>query len=136
MARCSARGQLHTPHPDDPDDDPQTEVDNALGVWGLQIVDAGEDEEPVRVKTKKCYLWPCNVPTYNIWQRLQTQWRRAGMDNTPTGLDYTAVTAYLVDVLRTPAKQRPEIFEGLQAMECATLDEWNKQRDKAASRRA
>lgn len=69
----------------------------------------------------KCYLWPCNQATFCIWQRLQTQWNHAGMGER-SGLDYSAVIGYLRDIRRIPAKERVEIFHGLQAMELAALE--------------
>ena len=43
-----------------------------------------------------------------------------------TGLDYTAVTAYLRDVVQLKRKDVAELFPLLQAMETATLTEWAK----------
>lgn len=73
----------------------------------------------------KCYLWPCNVQAFRTWQSLQTQWR-VGMGGR-TGLDYTAVLAYLRATIKP--KDRADMFNSLQAMEFAALDEWAQQRD-------
>ncbi|MGN1038535.1 MAG: DUF1799 domain-containing protein [Mailhella sp.] len=60
---------------------------------------------------------PEAVPIWNLWCRVQTQWR-AGFDI--TGLDYTAVLAvakiYGVEVT-------PEVFSAIQAMEMDVLKE-------------
>ena len=81
---------------------------------------------------KFCYLWPCNVRTYAIWHRIQTQWRRGGTGER-TGLDYSGVEVYLRCVERIPPnRQWAEIWAGLQAMEAAALNAWaQQQRDKA-----
>jgi len=72
------------------------------------------------------WLWPCNVRTWGIWQRIQTQWRVgvSGRD----GLDYAGVSAYLQAVERIKPRHFAETFSCLQAMEWAALDEWAKQR--------
>lgn len=123
VARLQARGQLHIPQPGE-DLDETPEFDDALAAFGLQpIMDGGDNPEPVQ---DYCYLWPCNVAVFNLWQRLQTQWR-VGADG-PTGLDYTAVIAYLQDVARVRRKDFDEVFAHVQAMENATLLEWQEQR--------
>lgn len=60
---------------------------------------------------------------FNVWQRLQTQWRTGGMGER-TGLDYAAVTSYLREVLGIKPKERAALFGGLQAMEWAALEAW------------
>lgn len=74
-----------------------------------------------------CYLWPCNVPAFNAWQRLQTQWRDSAMGGR-TGLDYSAVTAFLRDVLRIKPKALADLFACIQAMEVAALNVWNQEK--------
>ena len=128
VARIQACGQLHIPKEnEDPDD--TTELDESAAVWGLQIVteddDDGGDNPP---KQDLCYLWPDNVDTFNVWSQLQTQWR-VGMSGA-TGLDYTAVAAYLRDVVGIKKKDLPERFSEIRAMEIATLNEWAKLQDK------
>ena len=115
-----ARGQLDTRHDDDADQ--EAEFDDALAVFGLSPESApGEPEAQDR-----CYLWPCNVRVWNIWHRIQTQWRTGGMGGR-TGLDYDALATYLRQVERIrPTREWGEIWIGLQAMECAALDEWAK----------
>lgn len=129
VARIQARGQLHIPtQGEDPDD--TTEIDEAAAAFGLQIVtqdddDGGDKPEPQR---DLCYLWPENVDTFNIWCKLQTQWR-VGMSGA-SGLDYTAVAAYLRDVVGVKKKDLPERFEEIRAMEVAALNEWARQQAK------
>lgn len=98
-------------------------------MFGLQIVtqddDGGDNPQPQR---DLCYLWPDNVDTFNLWCQLQTQWR-VGMSGA-TGLDYTAVAAYLRDVVGIKKKDLPERFAEIRAMEVATLNEWSAQQAK------
>lgn len=67
------------------------------------------------------------MATFNLWQRLQTQWREGSMAGR-SGLDYGAVAAYLRDVLLIKPKARAELFAGIQAMELAALQEWAQQK--------
>ena len=129
VARIQARGQLYIPNQgEDPDD--TTEIDEAAAAFGIQIttedVDDGGDRSPP--KQDLCYLWPDNVDTFNVWSQLQTQWR-VGMSGA-TGLDYTAVTAYLREVVGVKRKDLDEWFKNFRAMEIATLNEWAKLQDK------
>ena len=129
VARVQARGQLYIPNQgEDPDD--TTEIDEAAAAFGLQITTEEDDDEEDRPQPKQdlCYLWPDNVDTFNVWSQLQTQWR-VGMSGA-TGLDYTAVAAYLRDVVGIKKKDLPERFAEIRAMEVATLNEWAKLQDK------
>lgn len=45
-----------------------------------------------------------------------------------SGLDYSAVSAYLRDVLCIKPKARGELFSGIQAMEFAALEVWGEER--------
>lgn len=130
VARVQARGQLYIPNQgEDPDD--TTEIDEAAAAFGLQITTEEEDddeEDRPQPKQDLCYLWPDNVDTFNVWSQLQTQWR-VGMSGA-TGLDYTAVAAYLRDVVGIKKKDLPERFAEIRAMEVATLNEWAKLQDK------
>lgn len=74
------------------------------------------------------YLWPCNVPAWEHWQAVQSQWR-VGMGGA-TGLDYAGVIAYLREYVRN-AKTRRETLDGIRAAERATLDVWAAQRAEA-----
>jgi len=70
------------------------------------------------------YLWPCNVPTWQHWQAVQTQWRSG--TGGATGLDYAGVRAYL-DEQDLPTPERRDIFAGIQAAEAGTLAAWHEQ---------
>lgn len=125
VARIWARGQLYIPRQGE-HDDPEAELDEALAAFGLQQeVPEGDQAAP---PPDKCYLWPCNVATFDIWQRLQSQWRVGGMGGERTGLDYAGVAAYLRDVAQVQRRALPEVFSGLQAMEFAALEVWASQR--------
>lgn len=117
VARIQARGQLHIPTQGKPDES-EAEFDEALAVFGLQPGE--EDEAPA--PPEKCYLWPCNLRTFNVWQKVQTQWRVAmgGRE----GLDYGGVDRYLASVPGFRPKARAELWAGLRAMERAALEVW------------
>ena len=121
VARIQARGLLYIPSADQPDG--PEEFDEALALFGLRA-DAAPDDVPE--PEDKCYLWPCNVAAWNLWGKVQTQWR-VGMEGR-TGLDYAGVCAYLVDVLGLKRQERAELFKGLQAMEVEALNVWAQQR--------
>lgn len=121
VARIQARGQLSIPGSNHA---PDAEFDEALAAFGLT---SGDDEDGTGAPDAMCYLWPCNVPAFNAWQRLQTQWRESAMGGR-TGLDYSAVAAFLRDVLRIKPKARADLFAGIQAMEVAALNVWNQEK--------
>lgn len=146
VARCQARGLLEIPGSDNDDDhDVQaTHVDDAAAAFGLCLAaqDADEgDEIPTTAADgqadqpqarqgagPRVYLWPCNLATFNAWQRVQTQWQHDASGK-PTGLQYAGVMPFLARVLRLKPKAFDEIFSGLQAMERAALGVWREQRD-------
>lgn len=61
---------------------------------------------------------PNNRDIWLLWANVNTQWRIAGMEGTPIGLDYNAVkiVAETLDIELTPAN-----LHKLQALENATL---------------
>lgn len=101
------------------DDARQTEVDEALAAVGLVATAQLDIEETFS-------LWPENLPTFLLWQSVQTQWRTGGMGSA-TGLDYGGVQACM-DLRGIRKKDRAQMFESLQAMENATLTEWEKKK--------
>lgn len=123
VARCQARGQLHIPAQDAADE--PAELDEALAAFGLQQEPA-DGPDGARVASSKCYLWPCNVPAFNLWQRVQTQWRVGWRGR--EGLDYAGVSAYMRDILAIKPKDRAALFKGLQAMELAALEVYDQQK--------
>lgn len=101
------------------DDAKQTEIAAALAAVGLVAIDAVTLDDTFA-------LWPENLPTFNLWQAVQTQWRSGGM-GPPTGLDYGGVQACMA-LRGVRKKEQAELFSGLQAMEQATLSAWDKQK--------
>lgn len=87
-----------------------------------------EDDAAAGAGPDEWHLWPENVPTWTLWQSLQTQWR-TGMAGA-AGLDYAAVWA-LID-RRVPRRRRDEVFGAVQSMERAVLKVWA---DKAEQER-
>lgn len=112
-----ACGQLRTGP--DRDEARQSEIDEALAAVGLVATAPVERDEVFA-------LWPENVPTFNFWQAVQTQWSAAGTGY-PTGLDYAGVAACM-DLHGIRKAARAELFVGLQVMEQATLTAWSKQK--------
>lgn len=108
----------------------------ALAAMGLLIevddeVDAGNEAKPTDPADVVC-LWPCNVPAWNAWCAVSTQWRSAGLDGMRTGLDYTAVLATLRHGLGLGSNAIGGVFASLRAMEQAALEEWRAARERAA----
>lgn len=68
-------------------------------------------------------LWPENVPVFDIWMSLQTQWfTEMGIR---TRLDYGAVDVAM-RMRGVGKKDRSEFFTCIQAMERAALEAWQK----------
>lgn len=99
-----------------------------------EFADGQADDEPDRLKNAPpiFYLWPCNVTTYNLWHRCQTQWHTGGMGGTRTGLCYAGVQAAMQH-LGIPMRKRKTIFSGIQAMERAALSAWAEQQQSSAN---
>lgn len=74
------------------------------------------------------YLWPCNLKTWVLWQRLQTMWRchMGGRE----GLDWSNVVTWLRHAEGMGDKQINKTMHLLHAMEHAALGAWAKQRDE------
>ncbi len=120
VARIQARGQLYIPGSTHA---PEAEFDEALAAFGFDQ----DGEDGASAPDGICYLWPCNVAAFNLWQRLQTQWRANPMGGR-SGLDYGAIVAYLRDVLLIKPKERAALFAGIQAMEFAALEVWGQEK--------
>jgi len=78
------------------------------------------------------YIWPKNLNTWQLWQRLQSMWRTgmAGRD----GLDWPSVTTWLRHAERMGAKELATTLHCLRAMEVAALNVWAEQREKQAAK--
>lgn len=69
-------------------------------------------------------MWEENWPAVMFFSRISTQWRVGGMGS-PSGLDYTAVLA-LLRTLRLPRADADALFDDVQTMERAALQEMSK----------
>ncbi|MBS0507581.1 MAG: DUF1799 domain-containing protein [Proteobacteria bacterium] len=94
----------------------------ALASFGLLPPGDGDDAEGAEL-----WLWPDNRPAWDLWLCLSTQWR-VGMGGA-TGLDYAGVQAAM-QLMGVARKDRAELFALVRAMEGATLDEWERQRER------
>lgn len=92
-------------------------MSKALAVWGLQAA----DPEDVTVE-EEFYLWPECVPTFQLWNVVQTQWRE-DVSGRRTGLDYAGLKACM-DMQQIPDDERAALFWGVRVMERAALKEW------------
>ncbi|HEY9081344.1 DUF1799 domain-containing protein [Magnetovibrio sp.] len=65
-------------------------------------------------------IHPANADAVRLFVMLKTQWRFAGLDGAPMGLDYQAIepTARLAGIETTP-----KLFNKLRVMEYAALSE-------------
>jgi len=90
-----------------------TSVTESLASFGLVMEKAPQQDE--------VFLWPENLSTWNLWNRIQTQWR-VGTSGF-TGLDYSGVQVCMIMCGIKP-KDSPEIFSALQAMEISALVAW------------
>lgn len=115
VARCAALGQLLN---DETQREEEVEVDLALAAFGLVATRLAEPVDLI-------YLWPENVPTWNLFQSLQTQWV-VGMSGA-IGLNYQSVNIVMTH-RAIPRRDRQQVFSEIQAMERATLSAWEKQK--------
>ena len=67
-----------------------------------------QEVEPV------CLIWPENLPAFELWARVFTQWRR-DPEGRRDGLDYSAVVA--VGGLHWGRKRLAEIMDDLRVIE-------------------
>lgn len=83
-------------------------------------------EMPV-AKLEEIYLWPCNQESWRLFQRLQSQWT-VGVAGA-TGLNYAGIESAL-RLMGIKGSKRSELFADIQVMEEATLEGWEKRRNK------
>lgn len=115
-----ARGQLVIEGSEESAEESEQEINEAFAAFGL-VADGQLD-----LDSETFALWPENLPTFNLWQQIQTQWRVGGVGN-PTGLDYAGIEAYMrLSGIRK--KDQANFLPGIQAMERATLNEWANQK--------
>lgn len=94
-------------------------VDEAAAAMGLLIRRAP-------VVSDALYLWPENVPSWNLFQAMSTQWMvdMAGA----TGLSYPGVEV-VMRKFRVKRCDEERIFHEIQCMERATLSAWGERND-------
>lgn len=91
------------------------------------MLEVEPDRPVVPAPTSYCYLWPCNLPVFLAWQRLQSQWR-LDVEGHKCGLDYAGVSSYLRDVQMLEGAALARMFDHLQVMEFESLNVWNEAR--------
>lgn len=106
---------------------------DALAAFGLRAAEAGEGQAAAAEPPAdpEVYLWPCNEPVWQLWQRVQTQWD-VGMGG-PTGLRYEGVRV-VMGFCGLPRRERAWAFECIQAMERAVLRVYAERRPGGQSR--
>jgi hypothetical protein len=72
------------------------------------------------------YLWPENVPSWNLFQAMSTQWM-VGMAGA-TGLSYPGVEVVMRKA-RVKRCDEERIFHEIQCMERVTLSAWREKTD-------
>lgn len=111
-----ARGQLSTEDAQAADHD---ERDAALAAWGLKL----EGDAP---QLPAVYLWPENLPTFQLWHLAQSSLRH-GMQGAE-GIDYGALHAMVsrTRCMRLPAspRRRASLWADLRIVESTALQEW------------
>lgn len=94
-------------------------AEEAAAVMGLRIRRAP-------VVSDALYLWPENVPSWNLFQSMSTQWM-VGMTGA-TGLSYPGVEVVMRKA-RVKRCDEERIFHEIQCMERATLSAWRERND-------
>ncbi len=64
-------------------------------------------------------IWPDNVSAFNVYTRLHSQWRIAGMGSA-TGLDYSTLEFFL-ELERVPRSTWAETVTAVQVMETEAI---------------
>lgn len=118
--RIWARGELVVPSIEGGEDGKVSAVDEALAAFGLFAESqAPEDEE--------CFLWPENLQAFGLWMSVQFQW-----DLDPQGYRYRlnlpGVQVCINNMRGVSESEKLDYFHMVQACECATLEEWRRQR--------
>jgi hypothetical protein len=115
VARFDALGQIEWEDAREQDD---AAVDEALAAFGLVAVRTVEKFEPL-------YLWPENIPSWELFRGVSTQWviGPGGL----VGLNYQGVEV----VMRKRCIKRSDesrLFSDIQVMERATLNAWSERK--------
>lgn len=98
------------------------DMEDAARVFGIVLISKPKPPPVFAV-------WPgANWETVQLFLGMQTQWERAGMDGTMTGLNYARLPVVAAGLR---IRWRP-LFERLQVMEYAALQELAKRRPTTA----
>lgn len=95
---------------------------------GLQDEIAGAPTED-EIEPEQCEIWLDNVPTWNLFYFLRTQWdivAAADGEMVRTGLRYDRIEPALRNTNGVPRRQWAAIFADINAMEEAALVVMNK----------
>jgi hypothetical protein len=82
---------------------------------------------PVVAPVPVFYLWPENVPAWQLWLACSTQWHHGF--NGPVAANY-AGWEVVMQRRRIPVRQRDRMFALLQAMERGSLTGWGEKREE------
>lgn len=91
----------------------------------MQAAGAGVDDIRAYLRRPQVDLWPDNVVAYQVFCAMDTQWRVGGTGRA-TGLDY-AVLSFVLRQLGTPRAEWTDVFNAVQVMERAALEEMHKE---------
>ncbi len=92
-----------------------------------QLLSLGIDPDADQEAETVVPVWPENRQSVHVFMRLRTQWR-VGMAGA-TGLDYAALTPELWRLTKTRPRDRRRVFDDLQVLEVAALNEMNRKTD-------
>lgn len=96
----------------------EEELDEAFAVFGLKPEgDLGLEDE--------FYLWPENLPAFNFWLAVQSQW--IWHEGFRTGLNYAGVDARLKH-WNSKKSQKQQLFETTCALEGECMRAWSETR--------
>lgn len=115
VARFDALGQIEWKDAREQDD---AVVDEALAAFGLVAIRAAEKFEPL-------YLWPENLPSWELFRAVSTQWVVG--PGGPIGLNYQGVDV-VMRKRRIKRADEARLFSDIQAMERATLNAWSERK--------
>ncbi len=116
VARQSALGLVET---EEGQQQERSELDEALA--GLGLFAEWPDQQ-----IESLYLWPENVPAWNLFQAVGTQWVIG--HGGAVGLSYPGVEV-VMRKWRIKRRDEQRFFQEIQVMERATLAAWGERKD-------
>lgn len=112
---------------------PGRKLGGHTGAWALiaqQQACAGDGEPEGQV----FHLWPENVPVYELWRSVQTQWFSSGFG--PTGLNYPSIRAKPYFRSIGGARKRERLLSDVEFMEGVFLAERGREERKRQAEKA